>query len=597
MEKKYSRILKKNNNSDYILEGLIKKDIKQFGGNDTVTLKNTQIGLLKALKNLPEIKPSLNTSTINDSNIRKILIDIETKIKSINNDKSGPNDYSTFTNNLNKFDKFLNDISGGEIKLQYSNDYKMNPLLQVNIKSLEEINTLFKEITDFKERDDKVEIDNLTKLNPDQTDIKFKERNHKVNLDNLNQLNPKETEIQFDARYNKVGIDLDKLQLPKTPVFEERHNPININLDQLNLPKEPTFNERENKVVVNEKLLKPKIVDLNFNERNNIVNSSKIDELDPSKLIEGINLSTSYYSSKMNERVDFITSHMKPDEGIKKLKNQIDILKKLNNLLKKGIQYYSEDIISEDKIKEYASNVKFIETENNDKDTISGFNEVIQFKESMAIDKEVIFRDKGIKMVDNDEYFSEVFIDKIYMVGGGLMDEYLNKTSEYSKLLKDRNIVNEFKETVNEYNIVYLQSYYYKLFILKNINKFSGSQEHTIYQFINKDNLIKYQQILFQIDKYISDPENEIFNNINSRAATVNSIFYFRYFIIVKNLLSFFNNILIRWNIEKIPDSYKIDIFNEENPSTLPKKEVVKYFLLFNLIYKILDKYKEHIKN
>jgi len=155
MEKKYSRILKKNNNSDYILNSLIKKDIKQNGGNDSVTLKKTQGGLLKALKSLTDIKIEPNSFLQNSlDSLNKGLFKIKTNLGYTDNYKKDNADYTKFTNNLNNFDKFLNDISGGEIKLQYKNDYKMNPLLKVNLKSLEEINMLFNEIADFKVREE-----------------------------------------------------------------------------------------------------------------------------------------------------------------------------------------------------------------------------------------------------------------------------------------------------------------------------------------------------------------------------------------------------------------------------------------------------------
>jgi len=540
MDKKFTRKLKKNNNSNYILKGLIKNNINQKGGETTVKLQRTQEGLLKALKSFGDINITPNRFSKSIDEINKSLIEIKNKFSYSDNNKTGNVDTSTFTNNLNKFDKFLNDISGGEIKLEYKNDYKLNPLLKVNLDSLKEINVLFDEEDKFKERDQKVSLDNLKKLDPSKTVIEFNERN------------------------NKVGINLDKVALPEVPLFNERDSKVGINLDRLSLPEAPKFDERKNTVFIDQTLLKPQIVDINFKEKKERVNLNPIQNLNPNEMLEDINLDNSFYTNKMKKSELFITSNMTSEEKVQKLKRQVEILKKLDTLLKNGIIYYRKDIVSDEIIKKYVTHVKFIKTETKEKELVSGFDEPIIFKEPILPDKDVIINNRKIKIEDSEEYFSEEFISNIYrkkQEGGGLMVQYLETTAEYSKLLKDRNIVNEFKNTVNEYNIIYIQSYYYKLFILKNINRFAKDHSNIIYQYINKETLIHYQKILNKINKYISNPEDEIFTDINSRAATVHAIFYFRYYIIIKKLVPFFNNILEKWIQDNIPDTYKIDVF------------------------------------
>ena len=594
MDKKFSRIIKKNNNSNYILKGLIKKNYIQKGGETKVALKNTQEGLLKALKSFPDINISANPFLGSIDELNKTLANIKTNFIYKDQSKEGSGDTSTFTQNLNKFDKFLNDISGGEVKLEYKNDYKMKDLLNVDLKSLNEINTLFEEVADFKERNSQVSLEDFKKLNI-ETNIDFIERNKQVSLEDFKKLNI-ETDIDFNERTKQISLEhLKALDPTKNIEFNERRNQVGLNLDGVSLPNlaDISLDPRTSKVSMDASLLKPKIVDLNFQERNKTIDLSGFNKLTPSKITEGINLEDGFYENKMKASEKFLIDNSINEEKVKKLKTLIDIIKKLNRFIKNGIIYYKKDIISDDKMKEIVTNIKFIENELEEKEDVDGID-LIPIKPTSLIEKDVFIGGKQRLIEDGDMFLSEEFVDTIWsqrggfrQFGGALINDYLEKTSDWANLLKDRYIVNEFKNTINEYNIVYIQSYYHKLFVLKNINKFSG-KENKIYQFIKKPTLLKYIKILNRINKYISNPETEIMTVLSTKETTIHYYLYFKHYIIIKNLLSFFNNILEKWT----NDTYKLDIFNYDDNSEA-SKEIIKNFLLFNLFYKILDKYND----
>jgi len=76
---------------------------------------------------------------------------------------------------------------------------------------------------------------------------------------------------------------------------------------------------------------------------------------------------------------------------------------------------------------------------------------------------------------------------------------------------------------------------------------------------------------------------------------STNANLYFKYFIIIKILFVFFNSIKNKWaSNSSIPDNFKISIFHYEitSSSNIGIKEISKYFLLFNLVYPILDRFK-----
>jgi hypothetical protein len=572
MDKKISRILKKNNNSNYILKGLIKKKYIQKGGSTTVDLRNTQENLLKALKSFSSIDISANPFLGSIDELNTTLVKIKNNFLYTDSSKKVPTDDSpSFTQNLNKFDKFLNDISGGEVKLEYKNDYKMKDLLKVDLKSLNEINTLFDEVSEFKERNTSVGF-NPSGL-PVPQEVGFERRNTQVVLNPDGTPAPLQN-IEFNQRTNTVGLNSDGL-----PTLQ------NFSLDQ-----------RTSKVSVNESVLKPKIINLNFKERNNKVNLQTLDELIPSKMIEGINLEADSYASKMRSSDEVSRQEILKYEGqITKLKGLVNILKKLNTLIKNNIIYYKSDIISDEKMDEIVTQIKFVEIDMKETEKVDGID-LIPLKATSLIDKDIFLGGKKRDIEDGDLFYSDEFIDSILQerreikqIGGALMNEYLDKTSEWLILMKDRNIVNEFKNTVNEYNIVYIQSYYYKLFVLKNINKFSR-QENEIYQFMNKDTMQKYIKILNTINTYISNPEAQITGVLATKESTIHYYFYFKHYIIIKNLLSFFNKILQKWT----NNTYKLSIFDYDGTSPI-NKEIIKIFLLFNLFFKILDKYNANI--
>lgn len=617
MEKKYfSRKIKNIYNNDYILNGLLnnKEYDQQKGGSITVDLKKTQKELLKTLKNLSDYKPNIQPKVKQSfSELEKVLIELKNRINYVEDkSQSKIGEDKSFTKDLSNFDKFLNDIDGAKLEFGYSNDYKMNPLQKIDLKKIDKVNELFeslKEDMKFQERDEKINMEKIKSLKQTIEDILFKERDEKINLNRILALKQELSDIQLNERDERIKMD--------------KIAQIEIKLSDIK------FNEREEKINLNRfQEFKNPLEGINtFTERKDIVNLNKLKELKLDYLLKDINTNPQVYEAQMKSSNDYLQGNYEKMVGnITSIKKTIAFAKYFIEKINKQIIILKQEFIIPD-LKTNVDTYVIIEKLEDfpEKEEYTGFDEPIPIKKANLTNKNINITNFEVPMDDTDDYFSPDFIDSIFLkVGGGSttrslqnqkiplqnqkggnLEDLMNISVEYSKLLNERHLLYKLKDLFGEYNVLYIQNYFYQLFILKNINKFSNKYKYPIYQAINKKTFNDFLQILDVLNKIIEKPDDifiaanpmaanpmvKVAKDINSRRKTVHSIFYFKYYIVIKILYQFFKFISEKpW-----PESDMINVFHHEinEASDIGLKNVSKYFLLFNLVYPILLKYKE----
>jgi hypothetical protein len=622
MEKKnyFSRKIKNIYNNDYIFNGLLnnKEYDHQKGGSITVDLKKTQKELLKTLKNLSDYKPNIQPKVKQSfSELEKVLIELKNRINYVE-DKSQVKtaEDKSFTKDLSNFDKFLNDIDGAKLDFGYSNDYKMNPLQKIDLKKIDKVNELFESLKKdlkFEERDEKINMEKIKSLKQQIDNILFTERDEKINLNRIIALKQELSDIQLNERDERIKMDkIAQIEIKLNDIqFKERDDKINLN----------RFQE-----------LKNPLEGINsFEERKDTINLNKLKELKLDYLLKDIQANPQVYEAQMKSSNDYLQgNYAKIVEDIKSIKKTIAFAKYFIEKINKQLIILKQEFIIPD-LKTNVDKYVIIEKLEDfpEKEEYTGFDEPIPIQKANLTNKNINITNFEVPMDDTDDYFSPAFIDSIFLkVGGGssqikkgssqikkrtlqiqrgplqiqkggTLEDLMNISVEYSRLLNERHLLYKLKDLFGEYNVLYIQNYFYQLFILKNINKFSNNRKDTIYQAINKKTFNEFLQILEVLNKIIENPDDifitnpmvKIVKDINSRRKTVHGIFYFKYYIVIKILYQFFKFISEKpW-----PEDAMINVFHHEinEASDIGLKNISKYLLLFNLVYPILLRYKE----
>jgi hypothetical protein len=282
------------------------------------------------------------------------------------------------------------------------------------------------------------------------------------------------------------------------------------------------------------------------------------------------------------------------DSKIKSIEKTIVYFTRINKDLQIRIRYFNMEM-DETKMKETVDKFLIIEETNQlEIEKIDGFDEKFKIPVLPEEDTKVILKGKIHDLIDNDYYGDAQFVENVfkqktdlYQMGGlsqkNGYEKYIEVSIRYNKLIKERQIINELRKTVDEYNLIYIQHYYYQLYILQNINKFHNNQRE-IYKFISKSSVENFFKILDRINDIILTPD-KLFTEIESRQRTVHMIFFYRYYIVIKILFNFFKSVKTLWENKNINPNYKINVLAHDN------QDIQKYLIIFNLFYPILAKY------
>jgi len=598
MENKFRRKLKKYSSFNNV----------QNGGAVTVDLKNTQQGLLKSIIRLKSVKvppkDSLNKTfeKLNEEvdRIGEIFKDNKTQIK--------PNEPSIL-DSLSNYDKYLNGVP--DVNLDFSHNFgkqhHIDPLQHLNISSLEFDMKKLGEDIKFNERKEKVNINSIKQIKVDDNPIKFDERLDKITIKPIKDINVSTDTITFNPRTQTVSINpiKDISVNADTITFNPRTQTVSINpIKDVNVNADTiTFKPRE-EILTLESLtgINVNTKKIDFQKRDETVDVSSI------KLLDDIITETNFDEDDMKAKMKFNEKFFDNNKQtiidritkLTKAFQQIDVIK--SELLVK-IQYFKLQF-NITKIQESIQSMKIEKNINKEKMEVDGLEEdlsafIPQIKDSDPISKKTLNkRNYWLDTIDfdKDDKFPYNLLeegkDKIkldgYILKGGTFEKFIDLSKEYETLIsKKKEVIKNFRKIINEYNILLIQYFNYKFYILKNINKFHfGKRE--IYQFIKFSTMKRYLKILTHLNNVISNPRKIFETKTPVSVNNAHMIIYFKHFLIIKQLYGLFDTINKEWEkTDKKDDSYMIDIFENENI----------YFIIFNLYYKILDNYDKTFTN
>ena len=594
MENKFRRKLKKYSSFNKL----------QNGGDVTVDLKNTQQGLLKSIIRLNSVKvppkDSLNKTfeKLNEEvdRIGEIFKDNKLPIKS---------DQPSILNSLSNYDKYLN--GDPDATLDFSHNFgkvhQFNPLQHLNISNLEfDIKKLGEDIK-FNERKEQLNVDSIKEIKIKDSPINFNERKEQLDVESIKQIKIKDNPIKFDERLDKITIKpIQDIEINSDPItFNVRTQTVSINPIQDISVNEDTINFKpRDEILTLESLtgIKLNTSKVDFQKREDSVDVSSIKLLDD--LLTETNFDEDDMKRKMNFNEHFFDNNKQAIlNRITKLNKAFEEINKHKSDLLVKIEYFKLQF-NITKIQESIQNLKIEKIANKEKIEVDGLEEdlskfIPQITDSNPDSKQTLNkRNYWLETIDfdKDDKFPNDLLEegnpKIQLGGnrnfqlGGTLERFIDLSKEYERLItKKKVVIKDFRKNINQYNILFIQYFNYKFYILKNINKFHlGKKE--IYHYMKYSTMQRYLKILTHLNNIISNPRKIFETKTPVAVNNAHTIIYFKHFLIIKQLFGLFDTINKEWEkTDKKDDSYMIDIFENENI----------YFVIFNLYYKILDNY------
>jgi hypothetical protein len=576
MENKFRRKLKKYSSFNKV----------QNGGDVTVDLKSTQQGLIKSIIRLNSVKVPPKDSL--NKTFEKLNEEVD-RIGEIfkDNNLSSKTEQPSILNSLSNYDKYLN--GDPDATLDFSHNFgkvhQFNPFQHLNISNLE-----------F----------DIKKLGQD---IKFNERKEQLNVDSIKQIKIKDNPIKFDERLDKITIKpIQDIEINSDPItFNVRTQTVSINpIQDISVNEDKINFKPKEEILTLESLtgIKLDISKVDFQKRQDSVDVSSIKLLDD--LLTETNFDEDDMKRKMNFNEHFFDNNKQAIlNRITKLNKAFEEINKHKSDLLVKIEYFKLQF-NITKIQESIKNLKIEKITNKEKIEVDGLEEdlskfIPQITNSNPDSKQTLNkRNYWLETIDfdKDDKFPNDLLEegnpKIQLGGkrnfqlGGTLERFIDLSKEYERLItKKKVIIKDFRKNINQYNILFIQYFNYKFYILKNINKFHlGKKE--IYQYMKYSTMQRYLRILTHLNNIISNPRKIFETKTPVAVNNAHTIIYFKHFLIIKQLFGLFDTINKEWEkTDKKDDSYMIDIFENENI----------YFIIFNLYYKILDNYDKTFTN
>jgi len=565
---------------------------------DIITIRRTQEELLKTLVTLKNTKiPKQDRFKQNLQNISKELERLDGLLKIVPTSKVGEDD--SIFNNLSNFDKFLNGVPNTELNFDHLKmDAPVTPPLTLNIDTLLNLDKVIEglgKIIEFKTRDENVPITPISNLLFDQKNIQFDVREEKVGIDNISKISGEQNPIDFIPRDEKVGIDnISKISGEQQRIdFIPRDEKVGVDsISKTVINNEPIEFTPRNENVKLEKLLKTKIDNYSFKPED--------------------------YEKEMNTAKLFISDNKeKIEEIIRKVDSELDQYVEITKKLSINIICYKKEF-NKDKIVEAVAIITANNVTSNEIIEVDGLDETIEpiipkiyekdvkltlnkkyyYLESLDFDDDNFINnliEKSQKLPINLTGGSNKILEiRLKMSGGAYLEDFIQISKQYETIIRKRkNVINEFTEIINEYNILFIQHFNFKFFLLKNIEKFFQTKRK-IYHYLSYESVQKYLRILTHLNKIISEPD-KIFNEIIASINNIHSKMYFKHFLIIKILFNLFDEINKKWDKEKWNKTFMIDLFSYEIEKfeNIPQVNLCRYILMFNFYYSTLDKYEE----
>lgn len=524
------------------------KFLKNNKYNDKIIMDTTEKELLVTMHRLKNSKLPSKESFETTFGILNEELDRISKLFN-DNKKIVPESNSDIRNNLSNYDKFLNDVPDVVLDFtgNFNNKIKVEPLLKINVDGLNKMDSVINDLgkaIEFERRKETIDVKNITALPMDQSNIEFKPKNESLDLKDKIKINDHEpivfkpnTSIININPINNINPNLDNIK------FEKRND--KIKLDSIEKIDMPTI--QVNKKDIDDKMA----INKNFFDNNKKTIEDRIDSVN--KEMAFIEDFTKGLKIKLEKfRLEF---------------NNIKIKESLTEL-----KFINKDIFLETiEIDGLDENLEGFIPRIYEKDSVLVLNDKNYYLESIDFNE-----DKFItNLVSQDQELP------IQLVGGSLKDFIILSKKYELIIIKRKIIIDDFIETINEYNVLFIQYFNYKFFLMKNMQKFYNNKR-TIYQYLSYTSFKKYLKIITHLNKIISNPKKIFQTKIPIIVNNVHTLMYFKHFLIIKILFNLFNEIDEKF----IDKSSIIDIFASSNI----------YFLIFNLYFKILDNYNETFK-
>lgn len=200
-------------------------------------------------------------------------------------------------------------------------------------------------------------------------------------------------------------------------------------------------------------------------------------------------------------------------------------------------------------------------------------------KQKLIKEKQKLIKIKGFN--DLMHSVKKYKINKLNLQKGGSWNDFLTAMTDYHlQISQIMNKYNDFKKEAREYNILYIQLYNHKMYLMNYLNFImtSESSSFRIIQNLSRGIVSFYQFVVDTILRKIDENKDE----------PINAYFYKYHYITLKVLAKFLPELYKDWALfeadEGEKNSYKLEVFKVNNPK------------LKNLLF-ILDSFKNILKD
>ena len=495
-------------------------------------------------------------------------------------------------NFINFLNYKMNKYGGGNYNLQKSQEelVKIRSKLD-NVRryvSKQKIFEPYKELID--------QIDNTHKLFMDlslNSDIVIKNDKNEI----LNKLSLME---QYINDVPDIELDINIGKKKKILPILDLKLPTMANIDISEIKKyEPIIEDNLDKKVNIDKILGSASIDMNPS-----LLKKKLSGPSPPNIVDFNNIKTDITPPKPKVTLKPKTIIEKPKMDINKI---IIEIRNKNNFLKSQF--------SEIKIKDAVKNfsVAIESKEGDDEINIGNFEGSLDTPDIKLPLNTIKIGDIDYELDDNTNYITGDFISKKYysewynkisnkiykyqtMYGGNILESF----QDYTKIEKDYQsspLINDLKKVIREYNLLYVQFYYYQVFLIKFIQNVYYSKEYKITKFLTKELLEKYYSIITKMNTIISDPDKYINQETNESIKNINKVLYLKHYIIIKIIYYLLKYITEKWTVKKWEDTNKIQLFKEKIIGSKTQDEEVllnQYYLQLNMFIPIMNKFNKN---
>jgi len=193
----------------------------------------------------------------------------------------------------------------------------------------------------------------------------------------------------------------------------------------------------------------------------------------------------------------------------------------------------------------------------------------------------------------NSENFSE-------QLGGDTahLNVFIGKLNEFEQAIRDMKIKRkEIIKLIKYYNVRYTQFFNFQKYVVNYVSLVLAQESYEYFQYLSKGTISYYESTLDELEKKINKFENPAFFTDHDVTEEENRLFYTRHYFIIKILRTFFKNLYSIWDTNfNLSKGQNENLWSPANKiKTEQESKNKKYFFLFNIFFRILDKYQSKL--